>query len=62
MAKSFKPGGQKGKLHRELGIPVGQKIPQSRLRAAMHSKNPEVKRDAIRANTMEHWRHGGKKR
>lgn len=59
--KPFNPGGQKGKLHRELGVPVGQKIPADRLAAAARSKNPEVKRDAIRAKTMEGWKHGGHK-
>lgn len=54
--KPFKPGGQKGKLHRELGIPVGQKIPASRLAAAARSSNPEVRRDAIRAKTMAGWK------
>ncbi len=58
--KAFKPGGKKGKLHRELGVPVGQKIPVSRLAAATRSKNPEVRRDAVRAKTMEGWNHGGK--
>ena len=55
MAKKFNPGGTPGKLHRELGIPVGKKIPQSVLRKAEHSRNPEIRRDAIRAETMEHW-------
>lgn len=57
MAKKFNPGGHKGKLHRELGIPEGQKIPAARLRAAAHSRNPEIRRDAIRAETMEKWHH-----
>ena len=58
MPKSkFKPGGQKGKLHRELGIPEGEKIPAARLESAAHSSNPEVRRDAIRAKTMEGWHH-----
>lgn len=60
--KGFKPGGSKGKLHRELGIPEGQKIPAKRLAKAAHSKNPEVRRDAIRAETMKKWHHGGRKR
>ena len=60
--KAFKPGGHRGKLHRELGIPEGQKIPAKRLAKAEHSKNPEVKRDAIRAETMKKWHHGGKKK
>jgi hypothetical protein len=61
MAKKFNPGGQKGKLHRELGIPTSQKIPAARLAAAARSSNPEVRRDAIRAETMEKWKHGGGK-
>ena len=55
--KAFNPGGQKGKLHRELGVPEGQKIPSGRLASAANSSNPEVKRDAIRAQTMKQWKH-----
>lgn len=57
----FKPGGEKGKLHRELGISTDEKIPAARLEAAAHSSNPEIKRDAVRAETMKGWHHGGKK-
>lgn len=60
--KDFKPGGEKGKLHRELGIPEGEKIPEARLEAATHSRDREVRDDAIRAKTMEGWRHAGKSR
>lgn len=56
---SFHPGGQKGKLHRELGIPTSQTIPKDRLRAATHSSNPTIRRDAIRAETMAGWHHSG---
>jgi hypothetical protein len=63
MAKhKWNPGGEKGKLHRELGIPEGEKIPQERLSAATRSDNPEIRRDAIRARTMEGWHHGGAER
>lgn len=59
VAKSkFHPGGEKGKLHRELGVPEGEKIPAHRLEQAAHSKNPEIRRDAIRAETMKKWHHG----
>jgi len=58
MAKPFNPGGHKGKLHRELGVPEGQKIPAARLAAATRSRNPEIRRDAIRARTMKAWHHG----
>jgi hypothetical protein len=61
MAKGFNPGGTPGKLHRELGIPVGQKIPAKRLQAATHSRDAEIRRDAIRAKTMKGWHHGGSK-
>jgi hypothetical protein len=57
----FHPGGQKGKLHRELGIAEDRPIPPARLAQAAHSKNPEVKRDAIRARTMKKWHHGKSK-
>lgn len=59
--RGWKPGGERGKLHREIGVPEGEKIPADKLEAAAHSKSPEIKRDAIRAKTMEGWSHGGKK-
>jgi len=62
MAKAFNPGGHKGKLHRELGIPEGDKIGKARLSKAAHSSNPEVARDAKRAQTMGKWHHGGHKK
>jgi hypothetical protein len=58
--KDFHPGGSKGKLHREMGIPEGQKIPASKLKTAEHSKNRTVRDDAIRAATMEGWKHKGR--
>ena len=58
---NFHPGGEKGKLHREMGIPVGEKIPAGKLRSATHSSNPEIRRDAIRAETMKKWHHTGPK-
>jgi hypothetical protein len=54
---NFHPGGEKGKLHREIGVPEGEKIPADKLEAAAHSKNPEIRRDAIRAQTMKKWKH-----
>ena len=58
--KDFHPGGEKGKLHREMGVPEGEKIPTDRLEAATHSKNPAERRDAVRAKTMEGWNHKGR--
>lgn len=58
--KAFNPGGKPWKLHREMGIPEGQTIPKDKLAAAAHSNDPEKRRDAIRAETMEGWNHTGK--
>ena len=60
MAKAFKPGGTPGKLHRALGIPVGERIPYARLREAMHSKDAEVRDMAIRAHVMAGWSKKGR--
>jgi hypothetical protein len=57
MAKKFNPGGHKGKLHREMGIPEGQKIPAAQLAAAARSPDREKRNDAIRAQTMKKWKH-----
>ena len=57
----FHPGGEKGKLHREMGIPEGQKIPEDKLNAAAHSPDKEKRRDAIRAQTMKKWHHASHK-
>lgn len=58
----WNPGGSKGKLHREIGVPEGEKIPAGKLKAAAHSDNPKTRRDAARAETMEAWHHSGAKR
>lgn len=58
MAKKFNPGGTPGKLHREIGVPVGQKIGKARLASAARSANPTVARDAKRAEVMGKWHHG----
>lgn len=55
--KGFHPGGEKGKLHRELGISEDKKIPAKRLAKAERSKDPEIAHDAKRAETMKHWKH-----
>ena len=49
-----------GKLHRELGVPEGKKIPEKKLEKAEHSKNPTVRKRAHLAETLKHM-HKGKK-
>ena len=43
----------KGKLHRALGIPEDQTIPQDKLRAALNSKDPEIRKMARSAIGFE---------
>lgn len=44
--------GSKGKLHRELGVPEGKKIPAKKLAKAEHSKNPMLRKEANLAKTL----------
>lgn len=43
----------KGALHRHLGVPEGEKIPEEKLEAASNSKNPRVRREANLAKTLK---------
>jgi len=44
-----------GGLHKALGIPEDETIPQERLEKAMHSSNDHVRHMALLAHTMEGW-------
>lgn len=46
------PPSSKGKLHRELGVKEGTKIPESKLAKAEHSKNPLERKRAVLAKTL----------
>jgi hypothetical protein len=45
-----------GALHRELGVPQGQKIPPSKIRAAANSSNPTLAKRARFAETLSKLR------
>lgn len=45
-----------GALHRDLGVPQGEKIPAAKLDAATHSSDPKVARRANFAKTMKKMR------
>lgn len=47
------PKSHRGKLHRELGVPEGEKIPSKKLKKAEHSANPTIRREANLANTLK---------
>jgi hypothetical protein len=41
-----------GALHKELGVPQGQKIPKAKVQAAAKSTNPTLRKRAILAETL----------
>ncbi len=41
-----------GALHKELHVPAGKKIPQSKLTKAAHSANPRMRKQANLARTL----------
>ena len=49
---------RKGALHRALGIPEGENIGQTRIKAALHSSNPETRREAASAEGLTHMKKG----
>ena len=52
------PKSSKGKLHRELGVKEGQKIPAKKLAKAEKSKNPTIKKEANLAKTLKSFHRG----
>ncbi len=42
----------KGALHRELGVPVGKKIPAKKMAAAAKSKSPKMRKQVNLARTL----------
>jgi hypothetical protein len=49
---------EKGALHKELGVPQGQKIPANKLAKASHSSDPVLRRRANLARTLKSFHHG----
>jgi len=45
-----------GALHKELGVPMGKKIPAKKLNKAAHSKNKTLSRRANLAKTLSGMR------
>jgi hypothetical protein len=42
-----------GSLHKALHVKQGEKIPESKLKKAEHSKNPSLKKKAVLAETLK---------
>lgn len=47
----------KGKLHRALGAPSDEPIPEAKLLAAKKSKSAAVRKEATFAENARHWNH-----
>lgn len=47
----------KGALHRNLGVPQGEKIPAKKLQAAAKSDNPTIAKEAALAKTLKGFHH-----
>lgn len=43
----------KGALHRQLGVPEGETIPEGKLEATEHSENPTLRKRANLAKTLK---------
>ncbi len=50
-------GENKGALHRHLGVPEGEKIPEDKLRGAIHSGNSTIRKEAQLAMTLKGMKH-----
>ena len=48
---------KKGALHKDLDVPQGKKIPEKKLKAAEHSKNPTTRKRAHLAETLKGLSH-----
>lgn len=48
---------KKGALHKELGVKQGNKIPQDKLKAALHSGSPLERKRANFAVNASKWNH-----
>jgi len=55
MAKNWIKGAiqHPGALHRDLGVPQGQKIPVTKIAKAVNSANPTLRRRAVLAQTLK---------
>lgn len=42
-----------GKLHRELDVPEGKKIPEKKIAKAAHSKNPTIRKEVTLAKNLK---------
>lgn len=46
-------GKGKGNLHKNLGVPAGEKIPAKKMSKAAHSKSPKIRKEVALAKTLK---------
>lgn len=51
--KALSKPGSRGKLHRKLGVPQGEKIPEKKLDKAAKSKSPSLRKEVAFARTLK---------
>jgi len=51
--KALSKKGSKGKLHRELHVPEGEKIPAKKMAKAAKSKNPKMAKQVNLSRTLQ---------
>lgn len=54
-------GKHPGALHKELHVPLGEKIPAKKMKKALHSENPRMRKQANLARTLSGLRKTGPK-
>jgi len=54
-------GKHPGKLHKELGVKTGEKIPEKKLIKAEHSKDKTIRKEANLAKTLKSFKKSGKR-
>ena len=53
-------GNNAGALHKNLGVPEGEKIPAAKMEKAHHSKDPAIRKEAALADTLKGFKHKSK--
>lgn len=51
--KKALPKTSKGKLHKALGVPEGEKIPEKKLAKGAKSKSPKIRKEVALAKTLK---------
>lgn len=51
--KRMEEKGTVGSLHRATGTPQGQKIPEAKIKSALHSDNPKLRKKAQFAENVK---------